>query len=117
MPMAQLHTTWSREEFFNQAISMVSDDSHWLIQSQSDQSLVLRRPRAIDLWKWIVFGLVVIFTLGLGLILFPALFIGFSNQQIAITAKESEGHTNATMTYTSGARRRVTELISAAPRP
>ncbi len=117
MPMAQLETSWPKEELFSQAIAIVSDDAQWMVQAQSDQSLVLRREKNIAFWKLLVFGTLLVFTLGFALLLFPFLLIGFSNQQIAITIRSSEDKTAATINFTSGAKKAVNTLLTMAPRP
>ena len=116
MPMAQIQTHWTADELFQQAIAHVSDDPNWMVQAQAPQSLVLRREKNIALWKILVLGFFVLITFGLALIFLPVLFIGFQNQQIALSTKPSDGKTAATITYTTGAKSRVMNFIQAVPR-
>ena len=114
--MLQIQTSWTSDELFQQAIASVSDDTNWLVQTQSAQSLVLRREKSIALWKWLVFGALVLITFGLALLFIPLLFIGFKNQQIVINTRPSDGSTAATITYTGGAKGRVNTLMQMIPR-
>ncbi len=114
MPLTQLNTSWSVEELFSQAISLVGDDTNWLVQTQSANSLVLRREKDIALWKILVLGFLTLITLGCALIFLPVLFIGFSNQQIVINAKTQNGKTSASINYTKGANKVVQSLIQMA---
>lgn len=113
--MRQIKTVWTSDELMEQAIASVADDPNWMVQTQSAQSLVIRREKSIPVWQWLVFGAVVVCTFGFGLILFPMLFIGFKNQQIVLNAKASDGKTAATITYTSGAKGRVNTFIQSIP--
>lgn len=121
MPQAQIRTSWTADELFQQAIASVSDDTHWMVQSQSSQSLILRREKAVSLWKWVVivlYGILVVITFGFALILlifFPLLLIGIKNQQIVINIKPEDGATVAVITYTSGAKTPVKTIMQLVP--
>jgi len=116
MPQAQLTTTLTGDNLCQQAIALVSDDDHWMVQAQSPGSLVMRRERHIDWWKWAILAFMTVITLGIGLIFFPLIFIGYKQQQIAITTSTTNGKTNAMITYTSGARKVINSLLQSAPK-
>ncbi len=123
MPITQLNTTWEPEQLFTQSLMAVSNDANWMVQSQSDNSLILRREPAFGVVRWLIliaYGLLVVFTLGLGLLLMPFLgflFIGRSAQQIAINTRAfGEGNTQATINYTKGATKTIRNIIDFTPR-
>lgn len=119
MAMAQLDTSWRREELFDQTIALMTDDPNWMVQAQSNETLVLRREKTMGIARWVwlaVIIIVAIATCGLALLLLPTLLIGLNNQQISIRATQEAGKTRATINYTSGARNRVATLLKVAPR-
>ena len=94
-----------------------------MVQSQTDNSLILRRDPTFGILRWLIvaaYGLWVVFPFGVGLLLMPFLgflFIGRSAQQIAINApSSSSGNTLATITFTNGARKAVQGIVAVAPR-
>ena len=113
--MRQIQSVWSGDELIRQAIANVSDDEKWEVQTQTPQSVVLRRAKSIPAWQWIVFATLVVFTFGLAIILFPLLFINFKNQQIVVNTRPSGDNTIATITYTGGAKGRVNTLVQSIP--
>lgn len=116
MPMLNFSTTWSIEELFDQATASVSDDTRWLVQTQSAGNLVLRREKGAPFWKVMIIVVAAVFTLGLGLLLLPILVPDMRNQQIAINAKPADGNVTGRITYTSGARKQVNMLVQSMPR-
>ena len=119
MAMVQLETSWTRGQLFDQTIALVTDDPNWMVQSQSDETLVLRREKSIGMARYIwgtVIVFLTIFTCGLALLLVPTLFINLSNQQISMRTTQEGGKTKATINYTNGARKRITTLINLAPK-
>ena len=124
MPIAQINTTWEPSELFTQSLVSLSNDTNWMVQSQTENVLILRRDPAFGLARWLVLFLYILFvvgTLGLGLLLIPLLgflFIGRSAQQIAIHAQPaSTGGIRATINYTSGARKAVRTIVDIVPTP
>jgi hypothetical protein len=116
MPQAQINTTWTSDELCQRAIALVSDDDHWMVQAQSSGSMVMRRERFIAWWKWVILVILTVCTLGIALIFFPLIFIGYKQQQISISTSKSDSKTSAIITYTSGARQIVNSLIATAPK-
>jgi len=118
MAMAQLVTSWPRSQLFDQTIALVTDDPNWMVQAQSNETLVLRREKSVGFAR-IVWGAAIafmtLFTCGLALLLVPTLFINVRSQQISIRATEDKGKTTATINYTSGARKTVATLLKIAP--
>ena len=124
MPITQLNTSWQPTELFTQSLISLSNDTQWMVQSQTEQSLILRRDPTFGVGRWLVligYGFFVLFTLGIGLLLMPLLgflFIGRSTQQITINTRPATGgHILATLNYTSGASRAVRSIIAIAPGP
>jgi ribosomal protein S27AE len=118
--MLDVKTSWSVDELFDQAIASVSDDTKWLVQTQSDQTLVLRREKSMGAGRWV--GLVVLifitlFTCGIALLLIPVLFVNLKNQQVVINVKPVDGYVKGRITYTAGAKKMVNTLVSSMPRP
>jgi len=117
MPLAEIpKTPWTPEEIFDHAISSVSDDNRWLVQSQSPNAMTLRREKGVPIWKLLLVGFVTIITFGLGLILCLMSLPDLKNQQIAISARTTESVTTGRITYTKGARNRVNDLLQMIPR-
>ena len=116
MPMLNIRTSWPVDELFDQAIASVTDDTRWLVQTQSAQSLVLRREKSLPIWKLILVGFVALLTFGLGLLLLLILIPDLKNQQIVITARPANGSVVGRITYTSGAAKRVNTLVQSMPR-
>ena len=116
MPMLDFSTSWSIEELFDQAVANVSDDTRWLVQTQSAGNLVLRREKGAPFWKLIIIGLAALVTLGVGLLLLPIIAPDMKNQQIAINGKPTNGKVTGRITYTSGARKQVSMLMQSMPR-
>jgi len=100
MAMAQLVTSWPRSQLFDQTIALVTDDPNWMVQAQSNETLVLRRVGGVGFERYIW--------------QIPTLVIK-SSQQISIRATEDKGKTTATINYTSGARKTVATLLKIAP--
>ena len=124
MPMSQLNTQWQPNELFTQTMMTISNDPHWMVQSQTDQALILRRDPTFGVGRWLIligYVLLVVATIGIALLLLPLLgflFIGRTTQQITINTRPATGgHTLATFNYTNGARRVVQSIISIAPTP
>ena len=112
MPQSQIsNSSLSGDDICQRAIALVSDDSHWMVQAQSTGSLVMRREKYLPWWKWLVLVFIVCCTLGLGLIFIPLLFIGFKEQQISISTRMINEKTNATITYSKGAKKVVETLM------
>lgn len=112
MPMAHLNTSWTPEELINQAIGIVSDDWDWLVLTQSEGSIVLKRERNISLSPW-KSGRRWKHLWASG---WKTIFFGVADDQIVISAKRSGEKTKATINFTSGARREVNNLLTAAPK-
>ena len=111
-------------ELFTQSMITLSNDPNWMVQNQTESSLILRRDPSFGAARWLVligYGFFVVLTLGIGLLLMPLLgflFIGRSTQQITInTRPAASGHTLATINYTNGARRAVKSIVDVAPLP
>lgn len=124
MPISQLNTTWEPSELFTQSLISLSNDTQWMVQSQTEASLILRRDPSFGTARWLIligYGFFVVLTLGIGLLLMPLLgflFIGRSTQQITINTRPAAGgHTIAIFNYTNGASRAVRAIISIAPGP
>ena len=120
MPMAQIRTSWTRDQLFDQFVAMTTDDPNWMVQAQTAESLVLRREKTMGAFRWIwlaIIAFLTLFTCGIALLLAPTLLIGLSSQQISIRATQEDGKTVATVNYTSGARRIVNTLIKVVPQP
>ena len=124
MPMTQLNTRWEPRELFTQSLMMLSNDTNWMVQSQTTESLILRRDPSFGVGRWLVligYGFFVVFTLGIGLLFMPLLgflFIGRTTQQITINTRPAENDCIlATFNYTGGARKAVQSIISIAPGP
>ena len=123
MPITQLTTSWQPDQLFTQSLMALSNDTNWMVQSQSDNLLILRRDPAFGIVRWLIlggYGLFVLFTLGIGLLLAPFLgflFIGRSSQQISINTRPSgNGSVQATINYTKGATKATRSIIDLAPR-
>ena len=124
MPMTQLTTRWHPNELFTQTMMTLSMDPNWMVQSQTDQALILRRDPTFGPGRWLIliaYVLLVIGTIGIALLLLPLLgflFIGRTTQQITInTRPAADDCIVATFNYTNGARRVVQAIISIAPGP
>lgn len=123
MPMSQLNTRWKPNELFTQTMMTVSNDPHWMVQSQTDQALILRRDPTFGPGRWLIligYVLLVVGTIGIALLLLPLLgflFIGRTTQQITINTRPTDDGILATFNYTGGARRVVQAIISIAPGP
>ena len=124
MPITQLNTRWQPTELFTQSLMTLSDDTNWMVQSQTDYSLILRRDPSFGVGRWLTligYGFFVVFTLGIGLLLMPLLgflFVGRSPQQITINTRPADNDcTLATFNYTKGATTAVRSIISIAPGP
>ena len=124
MPMSQLNTRWQPTELFTQTMMTLSSDPHWMVQSQTDQALILRRDPTFGPGRWLIligYVLLVVATIGIALLLLPLLgflFIGRTTQQITINTRPADNDCIiATFNYTNGARRVVQAIISIAPTP
>jgi len=116
MPQLKLKTAWTHEEIREHATALVSDDTHWMVQSEGPKSLVLRREKYVPWWKWAVIITGGVLTCGIGFFLVPIVFIGFKNQQISITTRESEDGIIVTVTYTPGAKNVVNSFYESIPK-
>ena len=116
MPMLDFSTTWSIDELFTQATASVSEDTRWLVQSQSPGNLVLRREKGAPFWKGCLFTGAVIITAGIAFLLFPIFIPDLKNQQIVLNAKAEDGKTTGRITYTSGARKQISQFMQSMPR-
>ena len=124
MPMTQLNTRWQPTELFTQTMMTLSNDTNWMVQSQTNQALILRRDPTFGMGRWIIligYVLLVIGTIGIALLLLPLLgflFIGRTTQQITINTRPADNDCiTATFNYTGGARRVVQAIVSIAPTP
>ncbi len=95
-----------------------------MVQSQTDQSLIIRRDASFGIGRWLIliaYGLFVVSTLGAGLLLMPLLgflFIGRSTQQIIINTRSANNDSiTATINYTNGATKAVRSIINIVPGP
>ena len=123
MPMMQLNTRWQPNELFTQTMMTLSTDPNWMVQSQTAESLILRRDPTFGVGRWLIligYVLLVVATIGIALLLLPLLgflFIGRTTQQITINTRPAENDSIvATFSYTNGARRVVQAIINIAPR-
>ena len=124
MRMSQLNTRWQPTELFTQTMMTLSNDTQWMVQSQTAESLILRRDPTFGVGRWLVligYGFFVVLTIGIGLLFMPLLgflFIGRTTQQITINTRPTDDDTPlATFNYTNGARRAVQSILSIAPGP
>ena len=124
MPMTQLTTRWKPTELFTQSLMTLSSDTNWMVQSQTDQSLILRRDPSFGIARWLIligYGFFVVLTIGIGLLLMPLLgflFVGRKTQQITINTRDVDNDCIlATFNYTSGATNAVRSILTIAPGP
>lgn len=120
MPMTQLETSWASRDLFIQTIASLSDDTNWMVQTQTENSIILRRDKSFGAVRWVImisYWLLVVVTLGIFLIFVPLLgflFIGRSTQQIVIHTQDAGENTRATINYTKGASKAVPTIVDMA---